>query len=912
MVIWLVGPEGKPRRLLDRSFTPCFYVHGHELHLSSLAHLLAARAATKCALTEKTNIWDGGQLRVLEVAVRHPTQFASLAHFVHQYDSSLRLYNSDLMLAPVYCWEKGVFPLAKVEVEELGAGDWGLGARAGTAPDPHPSLPSPAGEGKQGWGPAVSPVEVRALRNCDDEWATHYELPPLRIMRVRLEGPSNVDPQHGRRGGLEVEIDGEWRVLDDSEEPVAAGFERLLRAHDPDMILSEWGDSTLFPALLRQAHKLGLTLPLNRDAHPVERRRARSYMSYGRILFKGSTTTLFGRLHVDTQNSFIADQCDLEGLWELTRVTKLPVQYCARTSTGTGISYMQMELAYGDGVLIPEQKAEPESPKSPDELLRADRGGLVFPPRLGFFTNVGELDFISEFPSIMARFNISPETVNCGCCPEAPRIPELGYRICRRRRGINSRVVERLIQKRQEYKRQIAGGDHPQPVILSEAFSSPLAETPSPGPPRLMKAPAAGHPLPQGGEGYRAKESEALLQAVILSEAKNLCSLSNAANDKNGDPSSPAAPQDDRPKGEIAGPQEQGSAPAGPSPLGETPSPGPPRLMKTPAAGHPLPQGGEGDRAEERRHAAKERRAALKWLLVCCFGYTGYKNARFGKIEAHEAINALAREKLLVAKETAEARGYRVLHALVDSLYAQKDDATRQDYEDLSREIEQRTGLPMALEAVYRYVVFLPSKQSPEIPVPNRFFCVPEEGELKVRGLECRKHDTPPLVARMQREALGVLAEARDFESYGRKLEEAREVLARYLARLEAGSVNLEELVINRRLTRAPHDYKQASATAIAAKQLERAGVKLRPGETLQYIITDAQAELPDDRVRAWTLWEGWHGYDVKKYQEALHDAFEAFEHFVVSRHPPPRSLVDGPTLSDRNSTLVQPLLLDF
>jgi hypothetical protein len=62
----------------------------------------------------------------------------------------------------------------------------------------------------------------------------------------------------------------------------------------------------------------------------------------------------------------------------------------------------------------------------------------------------------------------------------------------------------------------------------------------------------------------------------------------------------------------------------------------------------------------------------LKWLLVCCFGYTGYKNARFGKIEAHEAINALAREKLLVAKEAAEQRGFRVLHALVDSIYVQK------------------------------------------------------------------------------------------------------------------------------------------------------------------------------------------------------------------------------------------------
>src|SRR5260370_14237310 len=176
-------------------------------------------------------------------------------------------------------------------------------------------------------------------------------------------------------------------------------------------------------------------------------------MSYGRILFKNSATTLFGRLHVDTQNSFIAGKCDLAGLWELVRVTKLPVQYAARTTTGTGISYMQMGLAWRDGVLIPEQKAEPEDPKSPDELLAADRGGLVFVPNLAFTANVAELDFVSQFPSIMERFNISPETVNCPCCPDAPRIPELRYRICEKRRGITSRVVERLIAKRSDLKK---------------------------------------------------------------------------------------------------------------------------------------------------------------------------------------------------------------------------------------------------------------------------------------------------------------------------------------------------------------------------------------------------------------------------------------------------------------------------
>ena len=277
-------------------------------------------------------------------------------------------------------------------------------------------------------------------------------------MRLRLEGISDVNPKHGRHGAIEVAIENDWQGLDDSDEPTAQVFERLLRVHDPDVLVTEWGDDVLLPGLLRQAQRCHIRLPLNRDALPVERTRSRSYMSYGRILFKESTTTLFGRLHIDTQNSFAADQCEMEGLWELVRVTKLPVQYACRTTPGTGISYMQMEVAWRDGVLIPAQKAEPESLKHPDELLRADRGGLVFPPRLGFFENVAELDFVSEFPSIMARFNISPETINCPCCPQAPRVPELGYRVCQRHRGITSRVVERLIAKRRQYKRNDTGG----------------------------------------------------------------------------------------------------------------------------------------------------------------------------------------------------------------------------------------------------------------------------------------------------------------------------------------------------------------------------------------------------------------------------------------------------------------------
>lgn len=704
MKLWLIEPNQKRHLLIDR-FTPSFYVSGSPDGLRRLeTSVVEKNGAISCCATERADIWEKDPRPVLEMSVRHPTEYFSWTQWVHRFDSSLRLYNSDLMLPSLYCWQRGIFPFARVEAEVDDEG-------------------------------RVQEMECR-----DNEWALDYELPPLEIMRIRLGGLSRIDPSHGRQTPLEIEAGGREYELDESGEPSVIGFEHLLKRHDPDLILTEWGDATILPQLQKQADHLRLTLPWNRDpGAQVQQSRARSYMSYGRILFKNSTTTFCGRLHVDTQNSFMAGSGDLTGLWELVRVTKLPVQYASRTTPGTGISYMQMELAYRDGVLIPEQKAEPEDMKSPEQLMIADRGGLVFVPKMGFFANVAELDFVSEYPSIMARFNISPETVNCACCPEAPTVPELGYRVCRRRRGITSRVVERLIEKRTKLKEC--------------ARTAPTAQM----------------------QHY------------------------------------------------------------------------------------------------------KLQREALKWLLVCCFGYTGYKNARFGKIEAHEAINAVARETLLVAKETAENSGFEVLHALVDSLYVRKDGAVREDFEKLVREIEQLTKLPLAVEAIYRYIVFLPSRQFEDIPVPNRFFAVSEEGNLKVRGLESRRHDTAPIVCQMQKQVLAILAEAHDYDSYRQKLTEAYESFRQYEEKLESGAVAVQDLIISKRLTREPREYQKANLTAIAAQQLYGGGVRLRPGQTVEYVIIDSEASVPNDRVKAFALWNGWYGYDRAKYKSMLREAFELF-----------------------------------
>ena len=72
------------------------------------------------------------------------------------------------------------------------------------------------------------------------------------------------------------------------------------------------------------------------------------------------------------------------------------------------------------------------------------------------------------------------------------------------------------------------------------------------------------------------------------------------------------------------------------------------------------------------REVYDKRQIALKWILVTCFGYLGFKNAKFGTVDGHIAVCAFGREALLNAAHMAEENGFQVIHGIVDSLWLKK------------------------------------------------------------------------------------------------------------------------------------------------------------------------------------------------------------------------------------------------
>ncbi|MCI0497454.1 MAG: hypothetical protein L0Z54_04070, partial [Thermoplasmata archaeon] len=139
--------------------------------------------------------------------------------------------------------------------------------------------------------------------------------------------------------------------------------------------------------------------------------------------------------------------------------------------------------------------------------------------------------------------------------------------------------------------------------------------------------------------------------------------------------------------------------------------------------------------------ASLRRAGALKWLLVTCFGYTGYRNAKLGRIEAHEAINAYGREYMLRAAEAASGLGFSVVHGIIDSLWVTGGG----DVTALVDRINAATGLSIKREATFRWMVFLPVSSGARGAL-NRYYGMREDGEVKVRGIALRRRDVAPIV----------------------------------------------------------------------------------------------------------------------------------------------------------------------
>ena len=292
-------------------------------------------------------------------------------------------------------------------------------------------------------------------------------------------------------------------VVKDEKELIEK-FVETVQKYDPDILLGYNTDGFDMQVIQKRADDLKVDLNLSRDFSKLKfSRRARI-----------SVARLVGRVNIDLFvfiNNILAPQLQTEVLsldavsaellgdkkieveyqeilesWKTKKHLAKLAEYCLKDSELTlrlgyyilpqiyGITSFSGQLLFDVSRMMYSQLVEwylskkafldnhiiPNQPKWGEvqrrRELRPYVGGFVKEPIGGLHENIAVMDFRSLYPSIIASFNISPETLNCKCCRKnGHKVPGTEYWFCKKKKGFISKVIQDLIEKRIEFKKKM-------------------------------------------------------------------------------------------------------------------------------------------------------------------------------------------------------------------------------------------------------------------------------------------------------------------------------------------------------------------------------------------------------------------------------------------------------------------------
>jgi len=867
MVLWLWNERGA-HRIEDPRVVPTFFLHAPASDLPAIRRRIEILDGVKEVreVSRRIALEDDEPKPVLEIVPRHYRDIRGLAHILDSNGGYVdhRLFNVDLRFSQRYAIEHDIFPMGLVHYAN---GVW---------------------------------------RAEEEHFALDYPLPALRksLLDLHVDNPAGIPRMQDKLLGArvdEVEIDGD-------EETILKGIDAVVRSKDPDVLMTDGGDAFLMPYLAAKASDLGVNLQLGRDPDKFAGVKAKSYFTYGKIVYKPGQYILRGRLHLD-RGHFAFRESDFAGLAELSRLSTLTPQEQARLTPGTAFSAMQVNQAYHDGCLVVWKKNRPEDFKDAENLLRGDRGGFTFEPEVGVHEGLYELDFSSLYPSIMVKYNISAETLDCACCTtDGLPVPELRYHLCTRRVGIVGRVLKPLIERRRYYKKMkkepgplqavYAGRDTILKWTLVTCLDGRTAIPHKMSGHRLLKpiSEIVDPLLPDGGMA----DAPAELQLFGFDSNLRLTEKKAAKVLKVQSPPTMLRIGLQRGQEIVATPNHRFFVLNGKGGL-DVRRADELHVGDFLTAATDLPQNLRSIH-DAKREGKDLARSELTFLhvreideiapqteFVYCFemeeelngfitqgnlfvsnsfGYQGYRNARFGRIECHEAINAFARDILVRTMEIAESHGYEVVHGIVDSVWLRAK-PNADPIEKVREHIAGSIGLPIELEGHYKWIVFLPCKTT-GVGALNRYYGLFQDDEFKLRGIELRKHDTPEFINICQEAMLGELSLASTATEFRERIPKAVDIL-RWTAKCVLDrTIPVHQFILTKSVSRALPEYVVLTATAAALKQMEKRGFAVEPGESVRYVLLDARARNSERKVRVAEFLQGDEEPDAWEYIRLL------------------------------------------
>jgi DNA polymerase I len=267
--------------------------------------------------------------------------------------------------------------------------------------------------------------------------------------------------------------------------------------------------------------------------------------------------------------------------------------------------------------------------------------------------------------------------------------------------------------------------------------------------------------------------------------------------------------------------------------------------------------------ARDRRLPDEERefydvvQSALKVFLNASYGVFGAESFPLYCPPLAESTAAIGRYAMTQAVDESGRLGIDVLYGDTDSVFLSHP--TRDQIEALIGWTEERLGIDLDVDKVYRYAIFSRRKKN--------YLGVYPDGSVDIKGLTGKKRHIPPLLNESFLRLTKILSSVETPDDIPGAKREIRGLVETVYGSLRERDFDLNDLAFSVMLGKSLSRYDTNPQHVKAARMLAERGVRLGAGDIISYIVTR-------DDVKPVQM-ASHRDVDVEKYVEYLESMFE-------------------------------------
>ena len=250
---------------------------------------------------------------------------------------------------------------------------------------------------------------------------------------------------------------------------------------------------------------------------------------------------------------------------------------------------------------------------------------------------------------------------------------------------------------------------------------------------------------------------------------------------------------------------------------------------------------------------------AMKVYINASYGVFGAETFSLYAPSVAESVTALGRRVITASIEKARELGLKVLYGDTDSLFIWHPDPEK--LEELRRWVEEKFGLELEVDKVYRFVAFALKKN---------YVGVLDDGSIDIKGLVGKKRNVPDFIKQLFIDVVNDLREIERPEDVTKVADVVRERLMEVYTKLRYKVFTLDEVAYRVALSKPLSEYRKSTPQHVkAALQLASYGINVFAGDIIVFIkVKGRDGVKPVQLARVSEI-------DVQKYIEALKSALE-------------------------------------